>query len=263
MKKLVAAILVASAPLASAKLGLNIDVSAGGNFPTLASDSNIGDTFNLESDLGLEGQTGFYVFGSLEHPIPVLPNVRLHHKSQVLSGEKELTEQVDFLGETIPASKVQTTLDLSHTDATIFWGIPFLPVVDIEFGLNARVFNLGIEADLPKELNDQQVDDISASQMLPLPMLYLAGDATIPVVGLNLGGEFKTIFIEENNITEYNIYGRYYAPLPTNLLVKVGVEAGWRQFNMTISDSLLGQDTSDLQSDITIGGAYVGLTARF
>lgn len=263
MKKLMAAMLVVSAPLASAKLGLNVDVSAGGTFTSLSSDSNIAGTVNLSDDLGLEGQTGFYLFGSLEHPIPVLPNVRLHHKSLVLEGTKELTEQVEFLGATIPAESVTTTLDLTHTDATLFWGVPFLPVVDIEFGVNARIFNLGIAADLPKLVNDSGTEDIDESMLLPLPMLYLAGDATIPVVGLNVGGEFKTVFVEENNITEYNIYGRYYAPLPTNILVKVGVEAGWRQFNMTISDSFLGQDTSDVQSDISMGGAYVGVTARF
>lgn len=263
MKKLIAAMLVVSAPLASAKLGLNVDVSAGGNFTAIGSGSYIVDAerFDLADDLRLEGQTGFYLSGSLEHPIPILPNVRLHHKSQTLAGQATLSEQLEFLGQTFDLTgEADTTLSLTHTDATLFWGIPFLPVVDIEFGLNGRLYNLGVSADVTA---GGQTESFNEGSLLPVPMLYVAGDATIPVVGLNLGGEYKTLPLGDTQISELNVYGRYYAPLPTNILVKVGVEAGWRQQSIVIADETLGVDTSDYASSISTGGAYVGLTARF
>lgn len=262
MKKLVAAMLVAASPLAAAKLGFNLDASGGATFEALASDSQISGQM-LESDLGLAVEQGFYLSGSLEHPIPVIPNVRLHHKALVMSGTKTLSESFTYMGETIPAANVDTTLDLTHTDATLFWGVPLLPVIDVEFGLNTRLIHFGLQADLPQQLNDQGTADIDQSQLLPLPMLYLAGDANVPFVDLNVGFDYKTLPVGETNVSEWNVYARYYAPLPTNLLAKVGVEAGWRQFDMVIAQETLGQDTSSLASDVSIGGAYLGATFRF
>jgi len=64
-------------------------------------------------------------------------------------------------------------------------------------------------------------------------------------------------------ILDTNIYARYFLPLPSNLLFKVGIEASYHEYHLGIAESELLPFLNDVQSDVDFKGYSVGITAQF
>ena len=102
---------------------------------------NIGGTTVDVDALGLSSETNAFVYVALEHPVPALPNVKLQHTRLSSRGEALLSrrfrlDDVEFLaGET-----VSTELDLTHTDAVMYYEL-LDNVVSLDLGGTLRVFN--------------------------------------------------------------------------------------------------------------------------
>lgn len=276
MKKLlIAAAIAATVPMASAKVLINIDGGVGYNFNSLGSGSNLAnDMFVLDSKTGasgvspsyglnMEANNGFYGWASIS--LPVLPDVKLKYESLVIEGKNNLVIDEVVYGQTFEMNgDVESKLDLSHLDMALTFGLP-LPVVDIDFGLNIRSMMGGFSATGQLAGNEKKVDAPFQIGSMPLivPMGYISAGATIPGVGVKVSGELSTLPLGDTKISDWNIKGTWYAPLPTNMLVKFGLEGGFRSFNMTIGDKTLGADTSDFASEIGVNGFFLGATAHF
>ena len=276
MKKwIAAAALTLAVPVASAKVLISIDAGAGYNLTGLSSGSNIAnDLFVLDSDtidagapsfgLNMESQNGLYGWAKIS--VPLLPDVKVKYESMVLEGTNNFTVSQSVFGETFSMNgDITSTLDLSHLDLAVTIGLP-LPVVDIDFGVNARSLLGGFKASESLGVADDVDAPFSITDSgtpLIIPMGYLSAAATVPGVGVKVGGEISTLPLGDTSITDWNIKGTWYAPLPTNMLVKLGVEAGYRSFNMTIGDSTIGMDTSDLASSVGVSGFFVGAAMHF
>lgn len=275
-KWIAAAAMTLAVPMASAKVLISIDGGAGYSINSLGDDASIaGDTFDLDStatngssapyNLGMEAKNGFYGWAKVS--VPLLPDVKVKYESMVLDGTNEVTINETIFGETFTLSgDVQSSLDLSHVDMALTIGLP-LPIVDIDFGINGRAMLGGFEAtgqvsgqtetvSAPFSVSDSGVPMI-------IPMGYASAAATIPGAGVRVGGEISTLPLGDTNITDWNIKGTWYAPLPTNLLVKLGVEGGYRSFNMTIADQVLFYDTSKLASNVGVSGFFLGAALAF
>lgn len=276
MKKLIlAAAIAATVPMASAKVLINIDGGVGYNINTLGEDSHLmNNTFDLTSDqvtygsdpsygLNMEANNGLYGWASIS--LPVLPDVKLKYESLVLEGANNFTLNEEIYGETYTMDgKIESVLDLSHLDMALTIGLP-LPVVDIDFGLNVRSMLGGFSAtgDVGSERKTVEAPFQIGSTPLIVPMGYVSAAGTIPGAGVKVSGELSTLPLGDTKISDWNVKGTWYAPLPTNLLVKFGLEGGYRSFNMTIGDSTLGADTSDFASDVGVSGFFLGATAHF
>jgi len=275
MKKWIAVAVVAFAvPVASAKVLISIDAGVGYNLNSLASDSTlINDTFDLASteangasspyNLGMEANGGIYGWAKIS--VPLLPDVKVKYESMVLEGTNAVTINEDIFGETFSLTgDVESALDLSHVDLALTIGLP-LPVVDIDFGVNARSMLGGFSATGQVSGESETIDapfQIGSTPII-IPMGYLSVAGTIPTVGVKLSGELSTLPLGDTKISDWNVKGTWYAPLPTNMLVKLGVEAGYRSFNMTISDKILWLDTADFQSSVGVSGFFLGAAMHF
>lgn len=270
MKKLVAAAaLTLVVPVASAKVLISIDAGAGYNLSTLGDESSFMDgTFDLAGDstvaptygLGMEAKNGLYGWAKLS--LPVLPDIKLKYESMVLEGTNTVTFSETIIGETFSVvGAVDSELDLSHVDMTVTFGLP-IPVIDFDFGLTARALMGGFSATGDINGSTQTKEVLFPSGSI-IPMGYLSVAATVPGVGVKIGGEINTLPIGDSKVSDWNVKGTWFAPLPTNMLVKLGVEAGYRSFNFTIADSTVGIDTSDFASDVKVSGFFIGGTAHF
>jgi outer membrane protein len=275
MKKWVAAAAMTLAvPMASAKVLISIDGGLGYNLTSLSDDSTLmNETFNLASsetntgsapyNLGMESNNGLYGWAKIS--LPLLPDVKVKYESMVLSGSQTMNINQEVFGQNYTLNgEVVSTLDLSHLDFALTIGLP-LPVVDIDFGVNARSLLGGFSAYAEAEGESESVEapfQIGSTPII-VPMGYLSAAATIPGVGVKVGGEISTLPLGDTNITDWNVKGTWYAPLPTNMLVKVGIEGGYRSFNMTISDTILWLDTADFQSNVGVSGFFAGATFHF
>src|SRR5690606_19424793 len=74
------------------------------------------------NDLGFKDETSNVFWAALEHPVPILPNLKLMHSS-ISATEPSITSQSFIIGGVQIDARVQvvTDIDLSHTDATLYY----------------------------------------------------------------------------------------------------------------------------------------------
>ncbi|TCS40798.1 TIGR04219 family outer membrane beta-barrel protein [Reinekea marinisedimentorum] len=269
-KYLLAASLVLAVPFASAKPMISIDAGAGWGTNGINDDSTLMDgTFDLTGDnsssepygLNQEGNSGFY--GWMKVSWPILPDVKVKYESMVLEGDSNFTYSETVYGEDFEVNgDVSSELDLSHLDIALTYGLP-LPMVDIDLGINARSMIGGFSADFESDSGDSSVDAPFSDIPLIIPMGYISVAGTIPSTDIKLSGELSALPFGDSSVSDWNIKATWYAPLPTNMLAQLGLEAGYRSFNMTIDGELFGEDVSDYATDVTVSGFFMGAAFHF
>jgi hypothetical protein len=286
MKKIIAvAALSALAPLGMALPLVDIAAGAGGSMPSLDEGMVANNAvFLTEGDelnyLNMNAGFGYYAWANVG--VPLLPKVRVKYQSLVMSGSNNVTFTESILGKELAFNgNVDSSLDLSHVDAIVTLGlglpIPFLkPRVDV--GLNGRAFLGSFEysSDAAVTFDGEPVETDGAGQysgsypfeivgMPPvIPMGYASAEVNIPFTGIRVKGEYSTLQF----VTDLDVRGTFYLPLPLKFIGKIGVEAGYKQFNLDIPATLevpvLGSfDTSDYQTKVSISGIYAGATVAF
>ena len=200
--------------------------------------ANIG----LDTDLNLDGTSANYYYVALEHPVPVLPNIRIEHTSVDDTGVGTLSGGFTFAGQTFVINQpVTTTLDLTHTDFTLYYEL-LDTGAELDLGITARVF-------------DGEVIMNTARQDLEggVPMLYVRAKMGLPFIGGYVNGSLKTLGSQH---TDYNVGLGWETE--NFILPEVGIEAGYRNLQVD-----LDTDDVDVDVDMTFDGYYITLNAHF
>ncbi|SDZ90484.1 TIGR04219 family outer membrane beta-barrel protein [Microbulbifer marinus] len=241
MKKTALALCAALASgAASADTILGVDASAGIWQPTYTGGIGV-DNFNMD-EFALAEDNITFLQAALEHPIPLVPNIMLSHSSIQTDGAAQLGEFVQFGDETfLIGSEVSSDLDLSHTDATLYYEI-LDNWVNLDVGLTARQYKGELSV-----ASAFQSETIELNGYLP--MAYGMARFDLPFTGWSV--------IAQGNGTGYK------GDTHTDLTAKVrwdfapgldfAVEAGYRVMSLEL------QELDDLQTDIEIKGPYLGL----
>lgn len=257
MKKILAAAVVAAAlPQAASALPL-VDFYAGGYYwdQTVSGDVGAGSsTADLDDDLNLSGGGQNVLYVAFEHPIPVIPNIKLKTTDMSTDGNGTLNANLNIGGTTITGTPtVSSKLDFSHTDYTLYWSLP-LPIVTVDFGLTARQFDGSISV----ATTDGSSQTAAADLDVTVPMGYLKAGIDIPLTGLSFGGDMNVISYGDTGITDLDINMTYVLPLIP--LLDVGITAGYRTFDLEINPEDFGGSSNDLTAKATVAGPYLGLS---
>ncbi len=265
-----AAATVMFAPLASAKVLINIDGGLGYSFNSLNEGSLANDEIDLKGDqssgsptgLNQDAENGVYAWTKIS--VPIFPDVGLKYQNLYSTGTNTISKTFEFGNgdEETFTGEVDSEFDLSYFDLSLTYGVP-LPSASVDFGLNFRSLIGGFKAENEDFNQSLETSFEVGGTPIIVPMLYLGGHFDIPVADVRLGGELKTLPIGDTNITDLELKGTWYAPLPTNILVKLGIEAGYRNYGLTIGDSTLGADTSDFASEVNYSGFFAGAAMSF
>jgi outer membrane protein len=245
MKKLLAIAIAASTPMmAQADLLFTIDAGAS-LWNAKASGEVDGDTDVGGDGLNLDSEQNNVLFVSFEHPIPVVPNVRIIKTDLDLTGDGSATYTFLNLAVSGPAS---SQLDLSHTDLTLYWGVPLpIPFFDINFGLTARQFD-GVVSVTDKTTNTTDKQDLDFT--LPMGYLNVDFDSHIGIYGR---AELNAIAYDGNSMTDTTFAVGYTLPLPIPM-VDVNIEAGHRMISLKTDE-----DSTDIDIDADVSGMFAGL----
>lgn len=250
MKKiLTAAALAATLPQAASALPL-VDLYAGAYYwdQTVSGDV-VNGSADLEDDLNLDagGQNVMYV--AFEHPIPLVPNVKIKSTEMSSDGAGTIDTGFNFNGTPVTGD-VDSELDLSHTDYTLYWSLP-LPIVTFDFGLTARQFDGSMTV-----VDNTGTDSFNANADFDfvVPMGYLNAGVDIPLTGLSLAANLNTIAYGDTSITDFDANMTYVLPLIP--LLDVGISAGYRSFDLELDEA----DFGDLSAKTTIAGPYLGIS---
>ncbi|WP_346836998.1 TIGR04219 family outer membrane beta-barrel protein [Microbulbifer sp. SAOS-129_SWC] len=241
MKKTALALCVALASgAASADTILGVDATAGMWQPDYS--GNIGiDDYNIDNfNVAKDNNTFLQV--ALEHPIPLIPNVMLAHSSISTDGTSMLSSSVTFGDQTFAADQeVNASLDLTHTDATLYYEI-LDNWVNLDLGLTARQYKGDLQL-----TSDMQSEDIELNGVLP--MAYAMARFDLPFTGWSIIAQGNGTGYKGDTLTDLTAKVRWnFAPV-----LDFAVEAGYRSMSLKL------KELDDLQSDLTIQGPYLGL----
>lgn len=211
-------------------------------------EGTVGSTETDIDVLGLDEESGNVLTAVFEHPIPVIPNIRIKRTALDLSGTGTLTEDFTFDDVTFPAGQtVNTDIDLTHTDFTFYYGLPEL-IVDIDLGATVRVFDG--EASAITTLLQEEADLDFA-----IPMAFASVRIDLPLTGLFVGAEGNAISYDDNELTDFTAKVGYSTDI-IPFLADLEIEAGYRSMDLKIDDD-------DLEADIKIDGPFANLTLAF
>jgi outer membrane protein len=245
MKKiLTVAALVAALPQAASALPL-VDFYAGAySWDQTVSGNVVGGEADLEDNLGLDGGAQNVMYLAFEHPIPLIPNVKIKQTAMDADGSGTIDTGFEFNGTPVTGA-VDSVLDLSHTDYTFYWSLP-LPIVTFDFGLTARQFD--------GEMTVVGSTDAAADFDFVVPMGYLKAGIDIPLTGFSIGADINTISYGDTSVTDFDANITYVLPLIP--LLDIGLTAGYRSFDLNLDEA----DFGDLSAEIQVEGPYLGVS---
>lgn len=254
MKKILAATALAAVLPQANGLPL-VDFYAGGYYWDQTYSGDITDentSVDLDDDLNLDSVGNNVFYAAFEHPIPIIPNIKVKQTSMSTDGDGgALSASFNLGGETINVSSdVESEADFSHTDFTLYWSLP-LPIVTVDFGLTARQFDGYVKMESATENAEADLDAI-------VPMLYGKVGVDIPLTGLSIGGDVNYIGKGSSGVTDYDLNLTYV--LPVIPVLDVGLTAGYRSFSLEVDPDDFGGDDDDLSAEATVAGPYFGLS---
>jgi len=200
---------------------------------------------SLKDELRISDTSGLQAYVRFEHPIPLVPNIRVARSEISDSSVGLLTNPVTFNGVPfVSGQTVTSSIDMSHTDVTLYYEIVDIGI-DLDVGLTGRIMDgeLGMGGVI------EQTNTI-------LPLIYLAGKAGLPFSGLYLAGDVNGLGIGDAKIADYSL--KLGWETDSFILPEVGVELGYRRFVIDAAGSDI-----DFVVDMDVDGFFLNLTGHF
>jgi len=199
---------------------------------------------SVKDDLFWTEESQGYLFATLEHPVPLLPNVRLNYLKLDHTGSGTPQGGFDFDG--IPFSgNVANEFSIEQTDLLLYYEV-LDNVVSLDLGLNVRLL------DISYSIADDNVpsNTTSGSVSAPVPMLYgLIGGTPWPGVLISAEGSF--ISYSGSTFSDFNAKIAY----TTDFFV--GFEAGYRTQTIELDD------VDDTTANLDFKGPFIGAYLKF
>ena len=205
----------------------------------------LGNTgISLDNSLNFDEENSNYLFIALEHPIPLLPNLRLSRTDLEWAGQGTVPAGTSLDEVVFPIDQaVAADLDLSHTEITFYYEV-LDNIVDLDLGLTARIFDG--EASLIGASQQERVELDAV-----IPMLYGKAGIDLPFTGLSAAVSGNWINVNDFHLIDWSAELNYdFSIAPT---LEAGLSIGYRSMLIEIDD----QD--ELQSDAEFDGLFVGL----
>ena len=204
------------------------------------------DDIDVQDDLGYSDDNLVSGYIVLEHPVPLLPNVRISKTAIDTSASGVLSATFTYGNVTFTASdKVASDLKLDQVDVTLYYQV-LDNVVNVDLGLNAKYIDSQASIrSLTTSLSEEA--DVSAW----VPMLYAGAGVDLPFSGLAVGADGSYIGYSGSSFYDYTIRATYDTPWV------IGLEAGYRKVNLDLDD------VGGSYANIAFSGFFGGLYASF
>ncbi len=198
---------------------------------------------NIKDDLFWSDETQGYFYATLEHPVPIIPNVRIMATNIEQSGSGNTAFVFDG---TTYTGNVTNDFSIETVDLIAYYEI-LDNVVSLDIGLNVRSLKVDYTITGTEPITSTSVttsDSISET----IPMLYALVGAS-PIPDLIISGELSYIAYDGSTISDFTAKVAY----TTSFFV--GLEAGYRKQQYTFSD--ISSTDADLSFDGVFAGAYL------
>lgn len=194
-----------------------------------------GNTADIEDTLGFSEEQDTFLKAYLEHPLPLIPNIKLGYTT--LSHEGSSSVNNFTWGDHTYSSTIESSLSLDMTDVTLYY--EFLDnwaETDAGFTLRYISGDIGVHSNA-----NSDVADFSTW----VPMLYGKVRFNLPVTDLSFQIEANAISYWDITAYDYELSARY------TLAMGIGLEAGYKAFHLESDELVNGFD-----ADVDFSGPY-------
>ncbi|GAP74213.1 hypothetical protein W04_0725 [Pseudoalteromonas sp. SW0106-04] len=241
--------LAAMAPMAHADTVLGLYVGAEGW--QAEPEGSFGSKGYAQQDFNFDDKTFTSYYAALEHPVPLVPNVKLRYTEMDISGGALLNQTFEFEGvDFAVGSNIMTNAELSHTDYVLYYEIFDNDAVSIDLGLSAKQFDGDIYVAQADNSSSVRVDYSGF-----VPLVYGRGEVGLPFTGLSAFAEGSFFALDDSTVHDYQVGVQW--ELIDNLAVDVAVRAGYRAMMIELDD------VDDINTDIDVSGPFAGLQVHF
>jgi len=204
-----------------------------------------GTPIDIEKDLKWQEEGDIFLKAYLEHPLPVLPNIKVGYTEFGESGAGILTKNIEFGGKIYTVgSNVDSAFDLKMYDLTLYYEL-LDNWINIDAGVNVKyidgVIRIKNNAGL-LEATDFQV---------PVPMVYAKARVDVPTTDLSFQAEGNYVTYDGHTLYDAEVGVRY------TLALGLGLEAGYKTLKIKLDD------IDDLSMDTDFSGVYGKLVWDF
>ncbi|ATC85375.1 MULTISPECIES: TIGR04219 family outer membrane beta-barrel protein [Pseudoalteromonas] len=204
-------------------------------------------------DFDFEDETFVSYYAALEHPVPLVPNIKLKYTELELNGSALLTDTFSFNGSKYTiGTTVDTVSDLTHIDYIFYYEIFDNDLISIDLGLNVKQFDGEITVEYEDDdFPQRETKDFSGF----VPLAYGRAEAGLPFTGLSVFFEGSFLAIDDSKVQDYQVGVAW--ELIDNLAVDVAVKAGYRSMVLELDD------VDDITTDIDASGPFAGIQVHF
>ena len=173
---------------------------------------------------------------AVEHPVPLIPNAKIRYVNLKTQTENEVAGQPVY------------DLDIDHADFILYYEI-LDNIVDADIGVGASTFNGDVKT---LALTKTQIDKT-------VPVIYGSAGVKLPFTGLSAKAELLYSNFNDAKITDAQAELQYN--FIDNLMIDVGLKAGYRVLNIELDDYESNNVKNDLKFNFK--GPYVGVDVHF
>ena len=237
MKRVILATLITTTLSLADFIGGEVDLGFYAHSPS-GTAQNGDDIVDIQDELKWKDENDIFLRAYLEHPVPLIPNIRVGYRKFRNSGEGTINKSF-FWGAINIDRDVDSNLDLDIYDLTLYY--QFLDKeIDLDAGLNLKYLNGTIDVN-----SDHRDIDI------PIPMLY--GKAKIDI------GNSDLSFLLEGDYISYKNNQLYDVELGARYSFALGfaIEAGYKALKIKVDD------VDNVSMETKFNGAYGKLVWDF
>lgn len=251
MNKAVIAVGLAAALCTSAQADTLLGLYVGGQIWANQTEGTFGEGETDQAVFKFDDENQGNYFVALEHPIPLIPNIKLASTTLDTLGGATIAGSFTFEGEIYDASsQLDTTFEASYIDYTFYYEVFDNDLLTFDFGITAR--------DLDSQINvveqaSSQSSSLSVSGFIPL--LYVNTVIGLPFTGFNVFAEANFLSYDDNTVYDYQV-GVSYEVLD-NVAVDLDLTLGYRAVKLELND------IDNLYSDLTFEGVFAGAIVHF
>ncbi len=203
---------------------------------SFSSDNN--NSIDLQDDLGYSDTSSTTFNISIEHPLPMLPNVKYQNYDLNTSSSSTISSDLTFNNQTYTTgANINSTLDLTHNEIVLYYEL-LDNWVNLDLGLDLKMFDG--EVAITDNTTESRIDVDET-----IPMLYLSARFDLPMTGFYVGANIQQLNIGDNSAEDSSLMVGYESKLG------LGIEGGIKTFNLELDDA------DDLNTNLEYDGVYL------
>lgn len=206
---------------------------------------DIGKPATSAKDLGMEDRNNHFYYIAVEHPVPLIPNIKVQ-QNNITSKQSSMIENSVNIGDiTYPSgTNLATDFDLSYTDAALYYEL-LDNWLTLDLGVTLRKYSGYLQAESASVSDKTDID-------IAVPLAYGHVQFDLPLTGFFAGFEGNYISYDGSDLTDYSAKIGYSFDSALDL----GVEVGYRALSVNIDDD-------NVQTNLEIEGPYAAAIFHF